>query len=155
MIELVKPVHYDLNELTHRLFYHTEKPFETFIVVFPNQHLVEFRSRRFFVEPDNTSVNIEILASVYNLVSEKDLSYSFFYSTTYFIEKYNLEQVLETVSGSHRCFPDILFYENDLRKIWEESKPKIVEKQKRDKSIVGRFFETLKSIKSMNKNLGR
>jgi len=155
MIELVKPVHYDLNELNHRLFYHPEKPFETFIVVFPNQHLVEFRRRRLFVEPDNSTVNIEILALVYNLVSEKDLSYSFIYSTTYFIEKYNLEQVLETVAGSPRCFPDILFYEKDLRKIWEESKPKIVEKQKRDKSIVGRFFETLKSIKSMNKNLGR
>lgn len=153
MIELVKDTTYNLSEIEKKLFSKGKDLAAELVVVFPNQHLIRFQ--RTLTPWGLSGCSIIIEATTYFLILKTDLSHAYWIGGNHKIERHELSHFLELVSTKSRCFPDKYFQENELLKIWEETriKPKDYEIDK--VTIVQKFKNMFKYVKNMNSVFGR
>lgn len=137
MIELVKDKHYNLEDIEKKLFSRGNEQEGECIVIFPNQYLIKFR--RMLIPWNPSGLMIYVEATIYHLILTSDLNHEFWISEYLKIEENELEQFLETVSSCERCFPDKLFTENELKKIWEETRIKPDSNKGKPKTLKERF----------------
>ena len=144
MIELVKDKTYNLSEIEREVFSSRTSLSSELVVVFPNQNLVRFQ--RTCIPWKAGEPTLVVLATTYYLILKADHTHAFWIGKTNQIERHELEQFLKTLSSLPRCFPDKLFQEEELLKIWEDTRIKPSAYEDKPKTLKERFSKLFNFI---------